>query len=329
MVAVGAYGNDGAGSWAGHVRVFKFDGTAWVKMGDDIDGEAAHDYAGYGVAMSSNGRMVAVGAYGNDGAGFDAGHVRTYALNGDWTSDDDAFAPSGDAGGSSSTGAICFTGDSLLTLEDSTTKKFRDLQVGDMIMGADRYGNVSFSPVIFLPHKPNDIQRKFDEITTGGGSSVRMTRNHLIPLCDSSLVTARSLKTGDCLMTANGEDTVAKVTMNVEAGGIYTAVTKNEFLVVDGVVASPFALAHGVAHSFFDRDDVTDWCKKNNHLLPAAEDKEVKALHARRKLLFTSNHNDSVGSCVTLMKTLFDNYKDEGVGWGMQGWGYRMFKTMA
>ena len=69
--------------------------------------------------------------------------------------------------------------------------------------------------------------------------------------------------------------------------------------------------------------------KKNNHLLPAAEDKEVKALHARRKLLFTSNHNDSVGSCVTLMKTLFDNYKDEGVGWGMQGWGYRMFKTMA
>ena len=194
-------------------------------------------------------------------------------------------------------------------------------------MGADRYGNVSFSPVIFLPHKTNNIQRKFDEITTGGGNSVRMTRNHIIPLCDRSLVTARSLKTGDCLMTANGEDTVAKITLNVEAGGIYTAVTKNEFLVVDGVVASPFALAHGIAHSFFDRDDVIDWCKKNDHLLPAAEDKEVKALHARRKLLLTSNNNDSVGSCVTLMKTLFDNYKDEGVGWGTQGWGYRMFKT--
>ena len=27
------------------------------------------------------------------------------------------------------TGAICFTGDSLLTLEDGSTKKFRDLQV--------------------------------------------------------------------------------------------------------------------------------------------------------------------------------------------------------
>jgi hypothetical protein len=277
--------------------------------------------------MSSDGLSVCVGACFNVGAGSDAGHVRVFALNGyEWAS---AVAEPEAEPEPTPTGAICFTGDSLLTLEDSTTKKFRDLQVGDMIMGADRYGNVSFSPVIFLPHKPNDIQRKFDEITTGGGSSVRMTRNHLIPLCDSSIVTARSLKTGDCLMTANGEDTVAKVTMNVEAGGIYTAVTKNEFLVVDGVVASPFALAHGVAHSFFDRDDVTDWCKNNNHLLPAAEDKEVKALHARRKLLFTSNHNDSGGSCVTLMKTLFDNYKDEGVGWGMQGWGYRMFKTMA
>ena len=48
-------------------------------------------------------------AWGNDGGGTDSGHVRTYALNGDWTSD---------TGGSSSTGAICFTGDSLLTLEE-------------------------------------------------------------------------------------------------------------------------------------------------------------------------------------------------------------------
>ena len=112
-MAVGAHGNDqGAGmdrDMAGHVRVFKFDGTAWVQMGDDIDGEAVRDESGYSVAMSSNGRMVAVGAPYNDGTGSSAGHVRTYALNGDWTSD---------AGGSSSTGATCFTGDSLLTLEE-------------------------------------------------------------------------------------------------------------------------------------------------------------------------------------------------------------------
>ena len=31
--------------------------------------------------------------------------------------------------GGGNTGAICFTGDSLLTLENGSTKKFRDLQV--------------------------------------------------------------------------------------------------------------------------------------------------------------------------------------------------------
>ena len=36
-------------------------------------------------------------------------------------------ASSVDGGGG--TGAICFTGSSLLTLEDGTTKEFRDLQV--------------------------------------------------------------------------------------------------------------------------------------------------------------------------------------------------------
>ena len=28
------------------------------------------------------------------------------------------------------------------------------------------------------------------------------------------------------------------------------------------------------------------------------------------------------------MKALFENYKDEGVGWGSNGWGYRNFKTL-
>merc|ERR1712078_417677 len=91
-----------------------------------------------------------------------------------------------------------------------------------------------------------------------------------------SLVTARSLKEGDCVMTKDGEDKVAKTTNDVEASGIYTAVTENEFLVVDGVVASPFALAHGIAHSLFDREDVTEWCKENSHLVPAAKDEEVQ-----------------------------------------------------
>ncbi len=178
--------------------------------------------------------------------------------------------------------------------------------------------------MLFIPHPTNGLVRQFDEVTLANGMVVRMTRNHLVLLCDGSLVTARSLKEGDCLMTKDGMSKVAKTTKNVEASGIYTAVTENEFLVVDGIVASPFALAHGIAHALFDREGVGEWCKDNAHLVEAAKDEEVQQ-HRRR--LMSAPENNKESGCVELMETLFENYKDEGVGWGTNGWGYKNFKT--
>jgi prepilin-type N-terminal cleavage/methylation domain-containing protein len=103
-VAIGAYGNDGNGSQAGHVRVYAWNGSSWVKRGADIDGDAADDRSGSSVALSSDGSTVAIGASGNDGNGSQAGHVRVYAWNGSsWTqrgSDIDGEA-AGDWSGSS------------------------------------------------------------------------------------------------------------------------------------------------------------------------------------------------------------------------------------
>jgi hypothetical protein len=79
-VAIGAYGNDGNGSGSGHVRIYQFNNGLWVKVGLDIDGEAAGDYSGDSVSMSSDGTTVAIGAYGNDGNGNYAGHVRIYTF---------------------------------------------------------------------------------------------------------------------------------------------------------------------------------------------------------------------------------------------------------
>jgi hypothetical protein len=81
VVAVGAVRNDGTRSPdAGHTRVFKLDGNAWVQVGDDIDGEAAGDRSGHSVALSSSGSAVAVGAPYNDGRGTSSGHARVYNL---------------------------------------------------------------------------------------------------------------------------------------------------------------------------------------------------------------------------------------------------------
>ncbi|MDC1392377.1 gliding motility-associated C-terminal domain-containing protein, partial [Flavobacteriaceae bacterium] len=82
-VAIGAYFNDGvSGSNSGHVRIYDYDGLAWVQVGADIDGEAASDESGRSVSLSSDGSRVAIGAYNNDGvSGSASGHVRVYSLS--------------------------------------------------------------------------------------------------------------------------------------------------------------------------------------------------------------------------------------------------------
>jgi Flp pilus assembly pilin Flp len=90
-VAIGAIYNDGTGSSAGHVRVYKNISGTWTQVGADIDGEAAADWSGYSVSLSSDGSTVAIGAYANDhsihnGGGSEAGHVRVYKnISGTWT----------------------------------------------------------------------------------------------------------------------------------------------------------------------------------------------------------------------------------------------------
>src|SRR5210317_1934816 len=83
-VAIGANYNDGTTtSNAGHARVYQYNGTVWNQLGQDIDGEAANDYSGYSVSINSDGTIVAIGAYRNDGIGGDGGHVRIHQYNSD------------------------------------------------------------------------------------------------------------------------------------------------------------------------------------------------------------------------------------------------------
>ena len=85
-VAIGARRTDGNAQDSGHVRVYDLIGSTWTQVGQDIDGEAAYDNAGFSVAMSAGGTRVAVGATLNDGNGASSGHVRVYDLIGStWT----------------------------------------------------------------------------------------------------------------------------------------------------------------------------------------------------------------------------------------------------
>ncbi|MFC1702088.1 hypothetical protein ACFL1J_05030 [Pseudomonadota bacterium] len=84
-LAIGAPGNDANGPNSGHVRVYQWAGSAWTKLGADIDGEAAWDNFGSSVSLSSNGNHLAIGAPFADGNELGSGQVHVYHWSGsDW-----------------------------------------------------------------------------------------------------------------------------------------------------------------------------------------------------------------------------------------------------
>jgi hypothetical protein len=145
----------------------------------------------------------------------------------------------------------CFSGDDAVTLASGESKLLSDVQVGDRVLTADATGAFSFAAVVALPHARNNKVASFVNVATASGKSVKATKLHLLQQCDGSLAYAGSLAVGDCLRTVDGSDVVAAVTMTT-AEGLYTAVTTNEFLVVNGIVASPFAVTHGLVNAYYN-----------------------------------------------------------------------------
>ncbi len=80
-LAIGAPSYSGKGVLAGHVRVFKWNGNAWIQKGADIDGEAIYDASGHAVSMP-DANTLAIAAENNNGNGAVSGHVRIFTWNG-------------------------------------------------------------------------------------------------------------------------------------------------------------------------------------------------------------------------------------------------------
>ena len=78
IISAGAIFNDGNGNSSGHVRVYSFQNNSWIQLGSDIDGENQGDQLGNAVSLSKDGACLAVGAYGNDDHGSNAGEVKVF-----------------------------------------------------------------------------------------------------------------------------------------------------------------------------------------------------------------------------------------------------------
>lgn len=85
-LAIGANGNDANGDASGHVRVYRSvlsmgSSIRWVQIGSDIVGDSEYDNSGHSVAISTDGKTVAIGSPGSDSNGNDSGQVRVFQTN--------------------------------------------------------------------------------------------------------------------------------------------------------------------------------------------------------------------------------------------------------
>ena len=81
-LAVGGIRNDASAQNSGNVRVFDWNGSAWVKRGLDIDGDGVEERAGL-TALSDDGNTLAIGSYLFDlNSTANPGRVRVFDWNG-------------------------------------------------------------------------------------------------------------------------------------------------------------------------------------------------------------------------------------------------------
>jgi Hint module len=151
----------------------------------------------------------------------------------------------------------CFAGSETVTVESVGATPISCIRIGDRVLAADGSGKTFYSDVVFVPHGPNKDSALFVHITTAHGRDIKMTANHIIPsgVCGNtaslSLSYARNVNVGDCIMTVSGEERVSAVGV-VPGQGLYTIVTNEEYVVVNGIIASPFAVNHMVANLYYN-----------------------------------------------------------------------------
>ena len=84
-VVIGSRDHRSQGLSTGQVRIFGWNGSDWVKLGSDINGEALGDEFGGAVEISADGNTVVIGAQFADPVSNGNGEISIYEFNGtDW-----------------------------------------------------------------------------------------------------------------------------------------------------------------------------------------------------------------------------------------------------
>lgn len=148
----------------------------------------------------------------------------------------------------------------------------RAVRAGDLVQVMREDGTLAFSPVLMFLHRDPGVSRAFLRLTTHHGTTLTLTASHLVFLLEAELagaaptvqealqmggvVLAGRVEAGDFLLVAReGGVTLEKVVgvSYQEAGGVFAPLTTEGTVVVDGVVASCYAVidSQAIAHWAF------------------------------------------------------------------------------
>ena len=161
----------------------------------------------------------------------------------------------------------CFPAEATVVAESGEVKRMQDLKVGETVRSVGADGGLGYSEVIMFLDREPEKEVKFVRVTTDGGAELVLTATHLVhaagPGCDHiscfSAVFAGSLSPGLRVMVEDGggggelgPQTVVGLETVVRKG-VFAPLTRSGNLVVDGVLASCYAVidSQAAAHAAF------------------------------------------------------------------------------
>lgn len=159
----------------------------------------------------------------------------------------------------------CFPSGARVSTAGGVQKTLASLGPGDRIMAMSETGRVVFSPVLLFLHRDRQSRSTFLALQTEDGNRLVLTPQHLVfmaPQCSLhrgqyEARFASRAQEGDCLLVhgAGGRVRPSRiVSVSVEEGvGVYSPLTQDGTLFVDGVLASSYAVVedHRLAHWAF------------------------------------------------------------------------------
>lgn len=156
----------------------------------------------------------------------------------------------------------CFKGDSQVETRNGVKKDIAELEIGEEVLAYEpRSGKLVFSEVIFFLDRNPRAKTIFIKMRTTNGKELTLTPTHLLPRRKSdgdkleTVFAARLTQDDQVLVSRKGEVTLEKIKSIewTEMTGSYAPLTRAGTLLVDGVVASCYAVLESqpIAHYSF------------------------------------------------------------------------------